>query len=811
MLLAYGSRFALKSVTPLQTIEWKQAFTDQFDTDAHAWPYLLHAPDGSIAVPQIRVPVKEPERVFCYFVFLDYDGLDAFDHLHKIPQDHFLWRPCAIYKTKAGMRLVYRLEEPVTAAEYGPLVRGMALELWHRTSLRVDPSTDQWTRCFRLPKVTRSDGKADGPTWLQDYFVEPGIGDDTLDPDELPRRKDKLPWAATFSAPVDTGDKPDLDEELHPGRQKLYKSLLRISRFRSYIFEDAQILPGRRDPTLLAMAGEIVSKAFKGVPESSAVEIFLLLLPIVMQMEKDAGEEWHDKLWRMVTYSWSQEAGKEAERKKQHEEDCTARDFVVEKMLTLLPAEEVPNDTIPRSAFASRHFCLQTGRGAFVVQKDGTYSTQALQTSQLPAHFNEGLQFLVEGGFRKSDGEPMKGQRILDAYSTNVDTVEYVAATKQETRLIGIGEKRVLQVTPFCLRPDLVEQAELDADIDGWLETFDRPILLKRWLAASLALHLGGVASLYLHGPARVGKSMLAQGVAECFHAQPVPGAQAFSEYNGGLFDSPVVMIDEGLPNRTNGVDTADMFRSMVTGGPVSVMKKYGNALVSKIPYRLVFTANSFDMVRQLIGRRTMGPQDRDAFRERILVMDTGSKPAEYLDSRGAMEFTRHHKKGSWIGGECRLARHLIRLYQMAFEESAFCRAGRLLVEGEAHPSFTLSFDLSGAGRDVVDDLTGDIKKRNDNTAVGLDLMKALEITDGRVWVKKRPYCKFSCSRSGNRNTDGYTVALERFLSPTIRSSPNDMTTQTLVDMQKLIFCAQAEGLDYKSLEILQKKAAGVA
>ena len=817
--ITYGSRYANTNRTPLSSCPWVDAFTKRFDFDAHAWAYTAHGENGAPLDPQLRVASQggrpDIEGLLLFnFVFLDYDSKDLshdqiIERLAKLPQGHYLYRMAVLYFTKGGVRLVYRLDEPVLFEDFGPLVRGLAVDLWQLTGLQVDSSTDQWWRCFRLPLVNRADEKAKGPTWDEAYFQEPFFSPiAVIDPDEVPRRSEKLPWAKAASTTRVDAEMPDPDQDLHVARKRLYKVLLRSSRFRHYIFDDVEILPGRRDQTILAMAGEIVARAFTGVPETDPEELFLLLMPTVRNMPPDAV----DKLWRLVMHSWTQETAKKEERSKKLEEDLTQRDRIVEKMLTFLPPEDVPNDPAARRSFASRHYCLQTGKGAYAVQKDGTYTTVSLNSGQLPAHFHDGLMCLDDEGFRNPVGHPYGGDTILNMHSVNIDGVEYSAGLKQETRLLKIGERRILQITPFSLRSDLIEQAEFDKEVDGWLNSFAEARRLKEWIASALALHQGGTAALYLHGPARVGKTMLAQGIAECFHAQPVPGAQAFAEFNGGLFESPVIMIDEGLPSRTNGVGIADQFRSMVTGSPISIQRKRMDAVTSKIPYRLIFAANSFDMVKQLIGTRTMAPQDREAFRERILVMDTGVAPANYLDSRGAMEFTRHSPKGAWLGGACRLARHFIRLYQLMFEEQVFQRDGRLLVEGRSHPAFTLSFDLSGAGRDVVDDLTRDVTKTALDKQLSPEIRKAMSIDQaGRVWLKKRPYTKYACSLIGMRNAEPYSIALDRFLKSATRTSPLDMALEQEVDLQKVIFCAKAEGLNTSELIALELKVSGIS
>lgn len=797
---------------PLRIEPWDAVFTRKHSDDAHAWPYVRYM-DGKPAAP-VRVPKDHRELgglVLCHFLFLDYDGGDdhatTLEKLQKIPEDLYLFRAACIHPTKGGMRIVYRLSEPLTTEEYGPAVRGISMDLARITGLKVDPCTDEWWRCFRLPMVTRDDKKAKGPTWDEPYFFPPLMSDAVVTPEELPTWAGQLPWDQKSRAmEVAPEQRPEVAtvEEI---RNRAYKKALRSCRFKDYIFNGMEILPGRRDQTILAMVGDVVDKTFKGVPESSAEEVYHLLLPAIDTWAQGPD---YEKLWRIIQHSWNGEIKKETDRAEKEAVDMTSREVITKEMLKWLPSHILPNDPLERREFLMRHYCLQTSTGAFVITPGGEYTRAPLRASQLPAHFNNGLQCMVDGGFRNKQGILIGGQEILNHYSINLDDVEYVAGMAPGAVLRAEGERRVLEVIPFALRQDLLDAAEFDKDCGDWLDSFNDSKLLQRWLAAALALHRGPVAACYLAGPARVGKSLMSMALAECFHAQPIPAAQAFSEFNGALLTSPVITVDEGLPTRITGVDTADLFRSLVTGTPVSTQKKYHDQINSRIPYRIMFAANSYDMVKKLIGKRTMEPQDRDAFRERILVIETGKRPADFLDSRGAMRFTKDHPKGAWLGGECRLARHMMKLYKIAFEEGSFEADGRLLVEGRQHPAFTLSFDLSGAGRDVVDELTGDIAKIVSRKANNVELFRCLQIQGSQVWLKKRPYVKFLCVRAPAR-AEQYSVALDRFLAGPTRVSPTDMTTQALVDLDKLLFCAAAEGLDTSTLHVLKLESAGVS
>lgn len=816
-LCTIGHRFAKNNAADqLFVFPWRECLLHKHDWDAHAWPYVLFNDD--VPATPVRVksvagrPVLAPGQwMGCWLAFLDFDKSN--DHraiLEKflgIPERHYLSKFSAVYPTKGGMRFVYELDSPVDTDQYGPLVRGMAAELAILTGLQVDESTDQWSRCMRLPSVTRNDEKGQGPTWEQPYWFDTIVQDAVLATREVRPRFDRLPWdtrgrAAMTEAPEAT---PDLDTELPDARKRAYKKAMRSSRFKDYIFvtdegDRAPIGQGRRDQMLIAIAGDTVARCFVGVPEACAEEVFALLKPIALGFELDNNSEtWEEKLWRLIRHCWNGEVKKQEDNSKKETADRSLREILQIEMMKYLPKETIPNDAGARDAFCQRHYCLQTKSGAYVVLPSGEYSHAPLRASQLPAHFGESLSHLAESAFLLENGTPMSGQEILNRHSVNIDDVIFEAGAKRLSRLSIQGDRRILHVVPFGLRQDLIDTAAFDPEVDAWLDSFKDAAILKRWLAAALALHEGPIAACYLHGPRAAGKSMLALAIAECFHGQPTPGAMAFSNFNGALLNSPVIMVDEGLPERKEGMSTADLFRSLVTGSAVSTQRKFEDASVTMIPYRILFAANSFDMASELFGRRSLGAQDREAFRERMLVVECGDGPTHYLNSRGAMSFTKDDPKGSWLGGACRLSRHLIWLY---LQQAAigFKRDGRMLVEGNQHPGFSMSFDLSGDGRTVVDDLVSSIGIAMNRKQAPPALLNCLRVEhDGCVWVKKRPFVKLKCLRSERH----YSKALDRFLTGRSRLAPNDMITEFEVDVLKLSFCGASEGLAVSPLQVL--------
>lgn len=817
-LCTFGGRFAKtpkagQPVELLQVDDWKAVFEARHDFDAHAWPYVRYL-DGELA-PAVRMgasagkPTTEGDAL-CSLIFLDYDEsndhhevLERFASVEEGPLPDY----AAIYPTKSGMRFVYRLTEPVLYEEYGQLARGLALELFARTGLRVDSTTDQWFRCFRLPNVRRSDGKAEGATWEQDYYFEPILTDTVVDPDKLPHSTAELPWKKGRAAKP-AGDRPDNDTVVPDGRLRIYKRVLRSSRFKDYVFDGAEVMQGRRDETLMAMAAETVGKCYFRVPESTPSEIFALLLPVALRMDSD-GEPWEDKLWRMVQHCWNGEVDKEKQRAEKSAADRSMREVVFDALFKNLPAEVVPNDPAERFDFALSHLFLQYQNGVYPLQADGTYTTLPIMSHQVTSYLNSnGLLSLSPDGFRTDKGKLLSSQEILNRNSSIIHEVTYEARLDKGVSVRVGSQGLALSISPFGLDQDLVERAEIDPDIESWLNTFPDPAKLKLWLASALAINRGPTSALYLMGPARVGKSMLGMALAECFGALPVSGAQAFDDYNGALMRCPIVLADEGLPRNSHGVAIADQFRTLITGSGASVHEKYRPSVQFNVPFRILFAANSFDMVRELVGDRPLTGDDKKAFEERMLVVACDRKPADFLDRRGGMAFTKNSPKGAWIGGEQRLARHLIRLYQLHFEEHEFTYESRMLVPGEETPALSMSFDMSGLGAEVVDLLSGYVT----DFCNGDNLQKVakclLRDDKNRIFARKIPLLRLMCY-GRNAARPGFDKALERlFTNRRVDTAQGGMAE---IDVRKLQFYADASGLETQTLKELLMEQAGIA
>ncbi len=256
-LCTIGHRFAqIGELEQLFVVDWREALLFQHDWDAHAWPYVVFngdepAPAARVASVAGKPALSEGQAAICWLVFLDFDR--TADHsgilnlfTSRIPDSHYLAKYTAVYPTRSGMRFVYELESPILAEEYGAVVRGFAFDLAMLTGLQVDVSTDQWSRCMRLPSVTRDDEKAKGPTWQEPYWFETLVQDAVVPNADLRPRQDRLPWDTRGRqvAALAGEDVPDVDQVLPDNRVRAYKKAMRSSRFRDYVFaDDYKLMP----------------------------------------------------------------------------------------------------------------------------------------------------------------------------------------------------------------------------------------------------------------------------------------------------------------------------------------------------------------------------------------------------------------------------------------------------------------------------------------------------------------------------------------------------------------------------------------
>jgi hypothetical protein len=143
-------------------VYFRDALTRVYDTDAHFSPVLLGDRESfpplmkkgfsAQLLPMLRfhvlvLDIDAPEHVYS-----EEWGDSVLDKVRGTP-----WDGAIKYQTLGGFRFVWELAEPQAVEDFERTVRAM-VKAMALIGVRADPLFD-WTRCYRLPFVTRKDKK----------------------------------------------------------------------------------------------------------------------------------------------------------------------------------------------------------------------------------------------------------------------------------------------------------------------------------------------------------------------------------------------------------------------------------------------------------------------------------------------------------------------------------------------------------------------------------------------------------------------------------------------------------------------------
>ena len=266
----------------------------------------------------------------------------------------------------------------------------------------------------------------------------------------------------------------------------------------------------------------------------------------------------------------------------------------------------------------------------------------------------------------KQQWEKMPAQKVLQEYgctaSTRVDFVcerAYFDVEKNELVLAGpkrreIGAKfheevdqwlRVLcgretgENFSFRIDPDDGRSVCTGAD---WTSPTDKERLVEAsgmarhgdeydvvcdWLASVTQLDRP-CAALYLHGVHSIGKGLFADGVGRIWNRAPLPLQVAFAKFNAPLLQTPLIWVDEGLPDSRN---LSVLLRQALAAREHQYQRKYVDGGEVHGCLRMIFTANTLDLFHK--ANEALKREDVEALSLRFVYVRARQEAAWYLDT----------------------------------------------------------------------------------------------------------------------------------------------------------------------------------
>jgi len=637
-------------------VPWETAFETRYTTDAHVSIYSLEEED---AIPRINKAAhqwlieqgKEPQ-VGWAFIDVDNENHRAWESqeekqraVEALVENTFL-EDAGIYTTRAGYRLVWRLETPVPARHWQSWYKQFR-EYLIANGVPVDTSEtlSAWSTSFRLPWVTR-DGRRTEPavdlTPLQDGYT--------------------LQWSPEAALRVELGSSTaeiDTDQrEVVPPTEEEWQSLLGASRASQYLHRLREGVPigieGNRDNVLFEVVGSIGGHLRCTDPN----EIYKFIFQSVQADDRE-GAPSLENAWGKCCRIASLEAGKVEEREQQQDQQRPAA-FLVhqDKHFYVLDTRED----------ASRYRAFPVG---------GNMLVNALETYTQP-----GIPALQT---RNQQGGPVTVRRLASDYGRAINQVIFVMGQDRAEYSPESGGTLHLG----CCVPQVVE-ARRDEQIERWLEELaaSKLDILLDWLATLTVLELPTCA-LYLKGKAGTGKSMLISALASVWGTKATPLQEMMSPFNAGLLECPVVAADEGITLTHGSMSPEIVFRNLVANSDHSINRKNMPVVRVQGCARVIICANND---RALQFNNSLTEEDLQAIVSRTLYIEAQEAAAKYLTKLGGRNATRN-----WVmdgNSPGRIAQHLAWL-----KENRTVRHGnRLVVEGQLedwHRRFIVSVGIN--------------------------------------------------------------------------------------------------------------------
>lgn len=442
------------------------------------------------------------------------------------------------------------------------------------------------------------------------------------------------------------------------------------------------------------------------LPDADEFRVFALVHKIVEQLGPDATRG----LWGFVKEEWAQEKVRLDAIKAKQEEDRSRQKALVEDLSeTILRGVRswpetvgIPLDDPSAWEWVKDRMIVSVGSAHYVMDPTGWYSMVPVSSRQLVAQVrHQGMQPVIPLTRKLAKGE---GERIAKYDEITGDHMVVAAELEAKPEIPGgyldqteAASPRLI-VRSFRRNPKLIPK--FDPLVDGWIRSMawaadGTPLYerLNRHIAYFLAFERGAVCAMFFVFDPGGGKKLAAHGFKETLEFPALAQARDLVDnFNPGLLKSPFLVMNEGIPRLSYSEHISDTVRKLVSGDAHYVNDKNKPLVPIYYPFRLLGTANNYDMILSLGKGRDLAPADREALAQRIQLYSPGSRPVEYLRDIGGMKTTK-----GWIGGDGShpsnfvVARHFLWLY---------CEYGQDAEPNDTH-GLLMSGDAGGASLPV--------------------------------------------------------------------------------------------------------------
>lgn len=691
-----------------------------FDFDAFAVGYCVLDPDGEPmeslprltnrkskkAISDIR---EEGGNVYMSTVFIDLDRqphdpwpLNKMEEVQGYVEDLAVMLPeAAIYATKRGLRVVFKLRRFVAIENYRKIAKAAMRYVENAVKrvgvpVTIDATAEEWDRLARLPFVRR-DGRITGEyTFLHMPEVLVGWFPGASLVKESEREMEALAAAAYENADRPQGI-PDVTERTEEVLADLAISGPPFVRTPAKLLLDNKVFfsPGDRNQktwqVMRALYRTMRTRGHIPTPE----DMYAVFYWSVSESTGTSPEEALEETWGMAERLYGRQIAALEVSKKERES-----------------ALSVAQDRTPAVVYMNKGRWIWNPERATYGQAttdNNTFLAEITRHHPLDTLDDKGKPLPMASILRDLGVRAHGTKQILGQTGARLNPDPHGRMWLE----VGVGE--IVPVKPV-----------FHAHVQEYLDVIKAESgegegdLLLEWLATSTQLSEPTTA-LVLRGASGAGKDMIAEALARLFGGKAA-FSKSMQQFNSQMLDSALIHLNEGVDDKDKGGPVANRFREIVAGGSIDIEQKGVDPTMIIGNYRVLITTNN---PQPLPVQNTKTLDDFRAIAKRVLHVWMDQRVADWLEERGGRTYT-----DDWVDRDLGdrtepgdLVEHIAWLVQ---NHKVRSYNSRFLVPANVGPWHVRSL-LQGILRDVT-------------YAAGLAstseaYLNTVQVVDGQVWV----------------------------------------------------------------------------